>query len=642
MFMITGLFIGYNKYVLNPYLSEYDGRKMSAGYENKFSKYVHAIQPTIIDINLKVDLFPEERTANIVGEYVLYNRNDQSIKEIYVNLNDWNLSNLSPMEFDRTFTKKLHADEYGFRIFELDKPLQPGDTMTMSFKYDIIANGFSENQPKNEIVENGTCLVLSSFISRNFPVIGYNVNFELLRDTYRKEFDLPEKADAPKISEANRSLAIFDVSRPNYEAVISTSNDQTVISGGRLIHQWQEDNRNYFHYKTDTIIENEIAIISGRYDVVREQYKDINVEVFYHPKHNYNITSILDGLKDSYDYGNKYFSKYPYKDLRIVEIPDYMTEGAARHFPTTFIWIESEGFITRYEEGDIDIVYGIAAHENAHHWWGGIVTPAFAEGAFLLTETMAQYVMATLTEKKFGKKIGRDYRKREMVSYLRRRKKDTEGEKPLFESSVRQSYLGYKKSTVAMYALQDYIGEDSVGKALGRIVEKYGFRLDTFALASDLIDEFYKVTPDSLKYLVDDLFLNITLYENKINEASYKEMKDGQYIVNLDVETIKYYADSVGNQDEALLNDYIYVALLDEAGEAFYYRKHLFTSTSSTIRIVTDQIPAKAGIDPYLVLIDREMDNNVCEVNEAGDSLLEFVYKIENIILPENKKISLL
>jgi len=619
MFMITGLFIGYNKYMLNPYFSEYDGRVMSANYEKKFSKYMHAIQPTIIDINLKVDLFPKERTANIEGEYVLLNRHEKSIKEVYINLNDWNLSNLNQIEFDRHYTKKQHADEYGYRIFELDEPLQPDDTITMTFKYDIIANGFSENQPKNEIVENGTCLVLSSFISKNFPVIGYNINNELLKDKYRKEFDLPEKADAPKISEANRSLAIFDISRPNYEGVISTSNDQTVISGGRLIDQWQEDNRNYFHFKTDTIIENEIAILSGRYDVVREEYKDINVEVYFHPKHNYNISSILDGLKDSYDYGNKYFSKYPYNDLRVVEIPDYSGNFAARHFPTTFIWVESEGFITRYEEGDIDIVYGIAAHENAHHWWGGIVTPAFSEGAFLLTETMAQYVMAALTEKKFGKKIGRDYRKREMVSYLRRRKHDTEGEESLLESSVRQSYFGYKKSTVAMYALQDYIGEDSVGKALGRIVEKYGYRLDTFALASDLIDEFYKVTPDSLKYLVNDLFLNITLYENKMNKATYLKINDSKYIVNLDIETMKYYADSVGNQTEAALNDYIYVALLDEEGEEFYYRKHLFTDNNSNIKIITDQIPVKAGIDPYLVLIDREMDNNECEVIETGD-----------------------
>ena len=179
-----------------------------------------------------------------------------------------------------------------------------------------------------------------------------------------------------------------------------------------------------------------------------------------------------------------------------------------------------------------------------------------------------------------------------------------------------------------MYALQDYIGEDSVGKALGRIVEKYGFRLDTFAMASDLIDEFYKVTPDSLKYLVDDLFLNITLHENKINGASYRKAKDGQYIVDLDVETIKYYADSVGNQIEAPLNDYIYVALMDEEGEAYYYEKHLFTESNSIVQIKTDKIPVKAGIDPYLVLIDREMDNNICEVKKTDDLFVSFLSEL--------------
>jgi len=215
-----------------------------------------------------------------------------------------------------------------------------------------------------------------------------------------------------------------------------------------------------------------------------------------------------------------------------------------------------------------------------------------------------------------------------MKSYLRRRKHDTEGEKSLLESSIRQSYLGYKKSSAIMYALQDYIGEDSVGKALGRIVEKYGFRLDSFALASDLIEEFYKVTPDSLKYLVEDMFLKITLYENKMNSASVKKLADGRYKVELDIETIKFYADSAGNQSEAILKDYIYVALMDEEGEAFYYQKHLFTENQSNLQILTDQIPVEAGIDPYLVLIDREMDNNICEVKEADESLVSLLLKV--------------
>jgi hypothetical protein len=184
----------------------------------------------------------------------------------------------------------------------------------------------------------------------------------------------------------------------------------------------------------------------------------------------------------------------------------------------------------------------------------------------------------------------------------------------LAQSSVQQSYIGYKKSTVAMYALQDYIGEDSVGVALGRIVEKYGYRLDTFALVSNLIDEFYKVTPDSLVYLVNDLFLEITLYENKIIGSSYNVTDNNQYVTTLEFETKKYYADSVGNQTQALLNDYIYVALFDEDENPIYYKKHLFTKDKTKIDIITDRIPYKAGIDPYLVLIDREIDDNICEV----------------------------
>ena len=598
-------------------MTENEAKTMQSNYEKKFAKYMDYPQPTIKDIRLEVDIFPEERTARIKGEYLLYNNKNKAIKEFCLNLNDWNLSNIEPMKFDKDVNKKLHADEFGFRVFELKEAMKPGDTILMTFKYDIIANGFTENNPKNEIVENGTCLKLSSFSSSYFPLIGYNVNNEILNDKDRLEYRLEKEPDAPTCKTADNTRAICDISRPDYEAIISTSSDQIAITGGKLIKQWNDGSRRYFHYKTDTIIENETPIISGRYAVERENYNGVKLEVYYHPKHAFNISSIMDGLRDSYDYGEKYFLGYPYSDLRIVEMPKYMMEAGARHFPTTFIWNESEGFITKYEEDDdIDIVYGIAAHENTHHWWAGIVTPAYAEGAFVLTETMCQYVMGILTEKKFGKDIGRAYHQREMRSYLRRRKRDAEGEKSLVESSIRQSYLGYKKSSAVMYALQDYISEDSVGIALGRIVDKFGFRLDTFALATDVVSEFYKVCPDSLKYLIDDLFLKITLYENKINNASYKELENGQYLIELNVEAAKFYADSIGKQSQAAMNDYIYIGLMDEDGKEFYYKKHRFSKTDNLVKIITDRIPSTAGIDPFLVLIDRNMDDNVCEVKK--------------------------
>ncbi|MCK7460732.1 MAG: hypothetical protein MZU84_00920 [Sphingobacterium sp.] len=71
------------------------------------------------------------------------------------------------------------------------------------------------------------------------------------------------------------------------------------------------------------------------------------------------------------------------------------------------------------------------------------------------------------------------------------------------------------------------------------------------------------------------------------------------------------------------------MALMDEKGEAFYYKKHLFTQSNSAVQIITNQKPAKAGIDPYSSLIDREMDDNVCEVKEAkDDSLVTFLINV--------------
>ncbi len=630
LFLISGSYIGYNRYFLNPFISQEEANQMQASYETKFTPFAHTPQPVIANIDLEADIFPEQRFVKIRGCYLLQNISQQPVDTILVNLNDWNTKNRKDIHFDRSYEKKLHAREYGFRIFELQEPLLPGDSMKMFFEYDIAAEGFTDNWPKNEIVENGTCLMLSSFSSAYFPLLGYNVNVEMVRDSERAKYGLKPKPDAPSVQHADRSRAVMEVSRPLYNAIISTSKDQIAITSGKLLDEWKENGRNYFHYKSDTIIENEIPLLSGRYAVQRENYQGVNVEVYCHPGHAYNIERIMDGLKDSHTYGSKYFSPYPYTDLRIVEVPDYMQEGAARHFPTTFIWKESEGFTTRLDSTDIDMLYAVAAHENAHHWWAGIVTPAYAEGAMMLTESIAQYTMAMLHEKKYGKKNNRNYLKSELKSYLVHRKNELEGERPLAFSSVQQSYIGYKKSSVVMYALQDYLGEDSVGNALSRIVDQYGFGMDYFPLSTDLLTEFYKVCPDSLTYLVEDMFEKVTLYENKAISARVEQDSTSMYITELELQTMKFYADSIGNQQKAPLQDYIYVALLDENGEEIYYEKHLFRQDTSKLKIKTKERPAKAGIDPWLLLIDRGMDDNIIPVTDKSKQ--EFIHSSRKML----------
>jgi len=617
LFVATGSYIAYNRYVINTYLSEDDEKQMQADYETKFQKYANANQPTITHIDLNVDLYPQKRKVLVKGIYQLKNISTEPIDSIFINLNDWNIDKINDFGFADKADLQLHAKEFGFRIFKLKQTLQPNESIDLKFDYVIDNKGFTDNNSKNEIAENGTYVVLSGFSSAYFPLIGYSSGKELSKDKDREDFNLSAKPDLPSVYSADRTKVAFNLSRPTYNGVISTSSDQVVVSNGNLVKKWKENNRNYFHYKTDVKIENEIVIVSGRYEVKEEKYNGVEIEVYYYNKHHYNVDRIMAGLKDSYDYNSTNFSEYPFENLRVVEVPSYMQEGGARHFPTVFIWKEDAGFITNYENGqEVDIVYSIASHENAHHWWAGFVTPAYAEGGYMLTETLCQYVMAMTHEDKYGIKKSRQYLKDEMTQYLRRRKRDMEGEKPLVESNFQQQYLGYKKSSSVMYALQDYIGEDSVSKALSRIVEKYGERLDTFALATNLVDEFEKVTPDSLQYLVHDLFYEISLYENEIIDAKYTVLEDGKFQVDLDLKTAKFYVDSIGNQTEIDMNDYIYVALMDEDNNEFYYQKHKFDTNKKTIQIISDQKPVHAGLDPFLVLIDRNMDNNKMEVTE--------------------------
>lgn len=618
LFVSTGSYISYNKHILNRYLSSDDIKKMKADYEVKFQKYSRSNQPTIKHIDLKLDLFPYNRRVKIQGTYQLENNTKSTIDTLFVNLNDWNFRGDINFGFSKKSEQILHAKEYGFRIYKIQGGIKSGEKIDLNFEYLVDIKGFTDNLSQDEIAKNGTYLVLSGTASDYFPVIGYNYDVELTKDFDRKKFGLQSKPDLPSLENADKTKALFTLSRVTYDATISTSTDQIAITNGSLVKNWEENNRNYFHYKSDSKMMNEIAIISGRYEVKRENHKGVNVEVYYDKKHYFNVDRIISGLKDSYDYCTENFSKFPYNDLRVVEVPDYMREGAARHLPTLIIWGETSGFITNLNENHdkTDEAYGIAAHENGHHWWAGIVTPAFAEGGYMLSETQAQYVMVMTLEKKFGKQISRRYLKNEMKNYLSGRKRDLKGEKPLSRSSFQQQYIGYKKSSVAMYALRDYIGEAKVSKAMSRIVKRFGERIDTFALASDLIAEFNKVTPDSLKYLVDDLFNKITIYENEISKATCKELTSGKFQIDLELKAAKFYLDGIGNQTEAPLHDYIYVALLDDKENEYYYQKHLFDANQKSIRIITDKKPTKAGIDPFMVLIDRDGDNNVIKVGK--------------------------
>ena len=238
----------------------------------------------------------------------------------------------------------------------------------------------------------------------------------------------------------------------------------------------------------------------------------------------------------------------------------------------------------------------------------------------MLTESLAEYSALTVMEKRYGASHAQKFLRYELDMYLRGRSGEKKKELPLMLVEG-QPYIHYNKGALAFYALRDYIGEDSLNVALRRYLKDKGFQNPPYTVSTDLLQYIRAVTPDSLQYVIHDLFETITLYDNKADTAIATKRPDGTYAVHLAFSAKKLRADSLGNQTEIPPADYIDVGVFgapepgNKLGKPLSVRKVHVTSNEMSADFVVSERPVKAGIDPYNKLIDRTPEDNVESVD---------------------------
>ncbi len=621
VFIASGGWIVYNTRIENKFITRADLLERAGNYEMMYKRFEEMIQPDIGHVQVNADIYPAERTLKIKGFYTLKNNSQNLMDSIFVNLSSEKGTKILRMTAGENSKRVLSDAEYGVYIFKLDKPLAPQDTARLEFELVCESKGFPENDPNDDLLENGTFIDNFPFRPEHsyFPYIGYNMFAEIRGKYERSQYGLPEINGLPRNDDrdaVNRKIADL----VTFDAIVSTSSDQTAIATGFLDTSWSVNGRNYYHFSVRTPMNNCFVITSGRYDVKKDRYKDVDIEVFFDADHAYNIDRMITGVKRALDYCTANFSPYPYPSLKIVEIPDYNSGGGtARSQPTVFTWRENGGFISNLEDSNaIDVVFNTTTHEMAHQWWGHIVRGAPVQGAGVMAETMAQWVRIMCMERELGKAKTNRFRLQEMDDYLSRRSRETDFEATMKNAGL-QTYLNYDKGTIVMYALGNFLGEDRVNAALRRLVEKFGFKGAPFVTTSDLIKEFRDVTPDSLQYIITDLFERIIIYDNKTKEVTYEILPNGKYKVHLVIEVKKFEADGKGNETMAALNDYMDIGVFGKDEKELYLRKHRIDRSPLTVDIIVDEMPEKAGIDPHVILIDRDSENNmkICESLEG-------------------------
>ena len=613
LWVLTASFVFYNTQILNTYKSSDEYEKLAVDYEKKYKKFKNLPFPKLIDAKYNIDIFPKNKKANVSGDLTVYNQHDVSIDSIFLNINkQWNLN------FDFPNASIISKDEkHGVLFYKIDPPVYPGDTLVVKFENKYETKGFSNGGETTSIVKNGSFLNNGEIL----PEIGYNSFKEIGDKNKRKKLGLPPKERMPELEincgpncDKNYLTGAFS-DYINVESIVSTSNDQIAIAPGSLIKQWEKNDRNYFHYKLDHPSQNFYSFISGQYEVAKRKWKDVDIEIYYDSKHSVNIEMMLNAVERSLEYYTQNFGPYYHKQARIIEFPRF--SNFAQAFPGTMPYSESFGFIINLEdEKDNNVIDAVIAHEMAHQWWAHQLIGADMQGSTMMSEAFSEY-SALMTLKKLAKtpmKM-REFLKYDHDRYLRGRSGELEKELPLYKVE-NQQYIHYGKGSVILYALQDYIGEDKVNSAMKEFLEKYRYKTP-YPRSIDFIEILETRVPDTLKYLIDDWFREITLYDNRLKTATAKELKNGKYEVEIDIEAYKIKADSVGNENKVSLNEWIDIGVFSDSDEEnlIHQKRVQIVDSIMSFTMIVDSLPVKAAVDPRHILIDRVYSDNVKSIS---------------------------
>lgn len=625
LLLTLGGFIFYNTNVLNTYDTVATRMQRHAEYERRYAQYQHTAQPRQTATRLHVEIYPRRREVDIRGTYQLVNRNAVAINSIHVATASVHLNPASAVEtgtitFDRPATPVLADEEHGHRIYTLKQPLQPGDSLQLRFEVHFKPRGFRNSGLDASVAANGTYFTNREWL----PAIGYQPTRELSSAGDRRRYRLTPRPLRPSVNDLRARQDMSGAEQVAFEAVVGTDEGQTAGAQGTLRRTWTEGGRRYFHYATTAPVLNDHAFFSAHYAVREAQWKAsasngqmVAIQVFHHPAHTVNLDRMVRSVQASLNYYTQQFGPYPFSNIRLVERPGH---GRGMHADASTIDYE-EGFALLYPAAEgLDLPFYVVAHEVAHQWWGAArLLAAPVEGAGLLVESLATFsAMQLVEEASGGEQLGR-YLSEVRKTYEVPR---TRAAPPLLQASG--AFPSYRKGPFALYALSKYIGKEQVNGALRRLLEKHGSGTPPLPTSLDLYRELQGATPDSLHYLLHDLFETNTFWELRTEQATARQTKAGTWQVTLDVQAHKEAVNSAGVETPLPMNDWVEVGVFapvhksGEPGQLLYLRKHLIRSGQQTIKVTVPHKPDRAGIDPNHLLIDIMMEDNDKKV-KIGD-----------------------
>lgn len=472
--------------------------------------------PTIEAVDIAMDLEPSRSEFTLSGSYTLANRTDRPLRAVPVTAGfhwddihwTWDGQDARPDDRTRLF------------VFSPDKPLAPGDTAVLGFRYKgRFPDGISKNGggAGEFILPSG--VVLTNFGTSFAPVLGFVEEVGVDKDNRYEARRYPDDYFEGRTDPAFGSGALMKT-----RIKVSAPAEFTVNSVGELVATEEEGGRRTVTWESDEPV-HFFNVVAGKWDVRRGE----GTAVYYHPAHTYNVEALTAALDAARAHYSEWFYPYPWKELKLSEFPALATY--AQGFPTDITFSEGIGFLT--DAGDkTDAAFLVAAHESAHQWWGNILLPGKGPGGNILSEGMAHFSTAMLMEEVKGPRARIDFLKQIEKKYGEQRKADEE--RPLVRtdgSLPTDSTVIYDRGGWVFWMLMDHLGRERMLTGLRGFIEKYR-ATDDFPVLQDFLASMrpHASDPAAFDAFARQWFFEKALPEFQLADAA-KRQENGRWVV---------------------------------------------------------------------------------------------------------------
>ncbi|SNR56513.1 ABC transporter permease/M1 family aminopeptidase [Lutibacter flavus] len=607
LFIGAGSLVFYNVSIVSDYETSEDRLDFRENYERKFKKFESLERPYVTSRETEVALYPKQGMYTIKGDYVLKNKSDQPLSQVFITegipLENISIENANLIEHDAL---------YGTYLFQFNKALKPNESVAYKFELKKESKGYDSDKT---IVNNGTYITHGNFEQ----AFGYVSGFEITNRVERQKRNLPKKIKEKKPA-SHIALEDVKIEKTSFETIVSTENDQTALSSGNLIREWTENNRKFYHYKSSGKILPGIGYFSANYQSKKINHKGISIEQYYDENHNFNIDEVENSVKQTLDYCQENFGDYPFDYIRIAEVPSHWSMGGFAH-PGMISMTEDRLYLSDVSNSTtFNLVAKRTIHEVAHQWWGHTLLAKPVVGGSLFVEGFAKYTEAVVMEKMYGKRalyaLSEDARRK----YFSGRSFAGDIEPPVY-MVLGQGYISYGKAYTVLMALRDLIGEMQVNQVLKTITDKHRNINKLEANSIEFLDELYKVTSKENHILIDDWFKKVITYDLGIEESSYKALEKGMFEVKVKIKAKRFETMDSGELKQITIAEPIKIgvftthpsAVIDNSS-ILYYESNPINKEMTEIKFIVNEKPSYIAVDPFGTRSDENLVDNIAEL----------------------------